>query len=277
MARGYTLNKICLTLLTTVALICLLGVDVFAAKGPQRVSNTVHNLSWTAPDPAAGPLSNYGADETWICVFCHTPHGGTLQGPVWNHDTPAADSFTHYNSTTLSGTLQGLSASRDLNNESLVCMSCHDGSVSVYSVHNLNNDRNGTPYSSLINGLGSTAPTYNIVGIAGASSARIGGNPQAGDHSGTGRLEDDHPVSFSYDDVYNDPIYQSLGAKYQELNAPAAAEAAGVRFFGTKKRLECSSCHDPHVDYETAGNEAWAPFLITPNTGSAMCLACHNK
>jgi hypothetical protein len=253
--------------------VCLSGVQAYAIKGPQRVQNTVHNLSWTSPDAAAG--LKYGANETWICVFCHTPHGGTLQGPLWNHDTPDAASFTHYNSTTISSTLQGLSASRNLNDESLLCMSCHDGSVSVYSVHNLNNDRGGVPYSSLYENPGDT--DLRIVGIAGASSARIGGNPQAGDHNGTGRLEDDHPISFSYQDVYDDPVYQPLGAKYLELNDVATAEGLGVRFFGANKNLECSSCHDPHVDYTATGDTSYAPFLITPNANSAMCLACHNK
>jgi len=48
--------------------------------------------------------------------------------------------------------------------------------------------------------------------------------------------------------------------------------------------LECSSCHDPHVAYDdwhplADGNEdlAYMPFLIMPNSASALCLSCHNK
>ncbi|MDT8442737.1 MAG: hypothetical protein RQ722_00455 [Desulfuromonadales bacterium] len=272
MTKGNNRKKIVIYVMS-VLLLSLSCSAALAVKGPQKVENTVHNLSWTSPEAAPG--LKYGADETWICVFCHTPHGGSLEGPLWNHETPDAAAFTHYNSTTLSGTLRGLSANRVLNDESLLCMSCHDGSVSVYSVHNLNNDRGGAPYETYYYNPGDT--DLRIVGIAGASSARIGGNPQAGDHNGTKRLEDDHPVSFSYQAVWEDPVYQSSGAKYLELNDPDSAVADGVRFFGATKRMECSSCHDPHVDYTAAGNTAYAPFLITPNANSAMCLACHNK
>ena len=33
--------------------------------------------------------------------------------------------------------------------------------------------------------------------------------------------------------------------------------------------VECASCHDPHTSNAT--------FLRIPNTGSAVCLACHVK
>jgi predicted CXXCH cytochrome family protein len=33
--------------------------------------------------------------------------------------------------------------------------------------------------------------------------------------------------------------------------------------------VECASCHDPHSTNQT--------FLRIANTGSAVCLACHNK
>lgn len=33
--------------------------------------------------------------------------------------------------------------------------------------------------------------------------------------------------------------------------------------------VECASCHDPHT--------ANATFLRIPNSGSAVCLACHVK
>jgi hypothetical protein len=60
-----------------------------------------------------------------------------------------------------------------------------------------------------------------------------------------------------------------------KLHTVAAAQAAGVRFFGATNFVECSTCHDPHVDYFTAPD--YTPFLITPNTGSNLCLACHIK
>jgi predicted CXXCH cytochrome family protein len=39
--------------------------------------------------------------------------------------------------------------------------------------------------------------------------------------------------------------------------------------------VECMSCHDPHNTNNTAGERV--AFLRNSNTGSQICLACHNK
>ena len=153
-------------------------------------------------------------------------------------------------------------------------MGCHDGSVAVDHLINDPNSLNGAPI--LIYG-GQT--NVDIRGIFGTPGARIGGAPGAANTSGN--LTDDHPISFSYQNVYDDPKYSVGGPKDGELQDVAAAKTAGVRFYGTvaESRVECSSCHDPHVDYETAANDPYdyTPFLIMPNAGSALCLACHVK
>jgi hypothetical protein len=61
------------------------------------------------------------------------------------------------------------------------------------------------------------------------------------------------------------------------LDTVANAQADGVRFFGATNYIECSTCHDPHVNYSASGDPAYTPFLITPNTNSNLCLACHIK
>lgn len=253
---------------------CLLVMtSTVLAKGPQNVANSVHNLSVTGLDPSDPFLtpgeSWYAArDEDQICVFCHTPHGGQLEGPLWNKPLPTS-TWTHYNSTSLSTALQSQSTSRELNDESLICMSCHDGTVSVNAVHNLPNDRNGAAIVTDFNG----QADVKIAQFFGTNQgARIGG-------AAGGDLSDDHPISFSYAAVYADPVYGSGGAKFNDLNDTDYAETQGVRFFGgTAKRVECSSCHDPHVDYLSGtGDARYRPFLIMPNTSSALCLACHNK
>jgi len=150
-------------------------------------------------------------------------------------------------------------------------MACHDGSVAVDHLINDPNSLNGAPVT--IFG-GNT--DVEIIDLFGGVGSRIGASP--GNTSGTGDLSDDHPISFSYDDVLADPAYNG-GSKDGELQTVVAATTAEVRFFGASNRVECSSCHDPHVDYVTAAlsQADYAPFLITPNTGSALCLACHNK
>ncbi len=255
-----------------VVLLCL--VCPAWGKGTANVMNTKHNLSSTNPDF----LFQYASDNVdEVCVFCHTPHGGVLNGPLWNRSLPGAGSFTHYNSATISTYLSGLSVSRNVNDESLLCMSCHDGSVAVDHLINDPNSLNGAPITIFFGNV-----DVEIVDVPGFSAARIGGEP--GNTGGTGALNDDHPISFSYTDVLADPMYSVGGSKDGELrilgntgdgSSALGWKGEGVRFFGTDNRVECSTCHDPHVDYVT--DATYAPFLIRPNTGSDLCLSCHNK
>ena len=236
---------------------------ISSAKGVGHVANTIHNLSTSAPLDQFGFVSQYKSDnESEICIFCHTPHGGNTQGPLWNRSLPGAGSFTHYNSATISNYLQGLSVTRAVNDESLLCLSCHDGTIAVNHVLNQNNVT-GPPTIA-----GGDQPIVtDFFGVP--NPAYIGTN-----------LSDDHPISFSYNSVrteYEDVLSTRKG-QLKDV-ATATNGGNGVRFFGgAQSRVECSSCHDPHVDYSAgSGQEAYAPFLIMPNTGSQLCLACHNK
>lgn len=222
------------------------------------VAGTRHNLSSTS----TVPFNQYMAtNEDEVCVFCHTPHGGTLVAALWNRNLPVG-AFTHYTSATLAPSVGAVG--RPVQNESLVCLSCHDGSVAMNSIIN---SSGATPDNTM-----SMQTMWTGIGaVIGATNA---------DLTATRDLSDDHPISFSYVDVLGDP---GMGAK---LHTVGDAETAGVRFFplnvaaaaGTK-RVECSSCHDPHINHEssTGGNPAYAPFLVMPNTASALCLACHIK
>ena len=246
------------------AIILLLSSSAWS-KGAANVANTPHNLSTSAPF-----AYNYYADDvTEVCVFCHTPHGGLLVAPLWNHSMPSATGFTHYNSVTLSSYLQTELASRNVNDESLVCMACHDGSVAVDHLINEPNEIGGIEITM---GFGDI-DTW-IVPVGTQPKARIGGSVTT--PGGNRDLSDDHPISFSYTKVYDE--YEAGTTRNGQLqSAFDAVSLGGVRFFGPDDNLECSSCHDPHVDFTIASQAAYNPFLITPNTGSALCLACHNK
>lgn len=236
-----------------------------AVKGPPGVAKGVHNLSISGPTVDFGfgpePTPYLSDNETEICIFCHTPHGGTLIAPLWNHSL-ASSTFNHYNTVVLTTEMApAIADNRALGTETLVCMGCHDGTVSVYTLHNLNNTT-GQP----INALTWTSDTK----IPALVQTRIGG-------SAGGDLSDDHPVSFSYDDLKATATYTSGGPKEASLRPLVQAESLGVKFFGATNRVECTTCHDPHVDYSATGNPLYTPFLITPNDGSKLCLACHNK
>jgi predicted CXXCH cytochrome family protein len=75
-------------------------------------------------------------------------------------------------------------------------------------------------------------------------------------------LSNDHPVSFTYDGA--------LATTDGGLVSPASASqvVSGIPLFAGK--LECASCHTVH-------DNSNVPFLRADNTGSALCLKCHNK
>lgn len=80
-------------------------------------------------------------------------------------------------------------------------------------------------------------------------------------------LSDDHPVSFTYD--------SALALEDGGLHDPASTTSglggtieADMLFAG---KMECASCHDVHNKYELSR------LLKIDNSGSALCLTCHDK
>lgn len=257
------MSKIALkSILVTLVLLALGAVPALAVKGTPNVANTVHNLSvWQTDWMIAS------ANEEEICIFCHTPHGGSLTGPLWNRAN-SAQVYTHYTSSTLSSQVAA-SRGQNIYDESRLCLSCHDGSISMYTVMNANNvTLQPQPFWG-------TGFMRGATGLTQGPRIGMGRNADGTVNEISNDLSDDHPISFKYLPVLTDAAKDS-----NRLQTIAYAEGQGVRFFpigaaDADKRVECSSCHDPHVDYTTAA--AYTPFLITPNAGSALCLACHNK
>ncbi len=249
------------------------------SKGPANVTNGLHNLSTTGVGPGFFPgfpePSLYVTDSEEVCVFCHTPHGGESNQQLWNKDISSLEGagvFTHYSNVLLSDALKGLPTDRAVNPESLLCLSCHDGSLSINAVHNVSNANDASFYTTD----GASGPDTFIASTS-TPNSRIGAtlNGSGVGLGGSGDLSDDHPISFSYSTVLADTIY-TVGSRTGELRSVNEAVALGVRFFsGTDANIECSSCHDPHVNY--LDNPEFTPFLITANTKSALCFACHNK
>ncbi len=235
--------------------ILFIAVGLVLSAGPAfaGIANTPHNLSTSQPDPTL-KFAYSATNEDEICVFCHTPHGGTLDAPLWNRNMPAAGGYTQYTSAAL--TKAGIATVRNVNPESLVCLSCHDGSLTV---------------GDIINPSGAAPDNTNAVlnkivpGFGGNPGPRIGGSRS--NTTDTIDLSDDHPISFSYTAVDS--------ANPGTLNPVAGVEALGLTLYGAGKNVECSTCHDPHVDY--LANPALKPFLAMSNASSAMCLACHIK
>jgi predicted CXXCH cytochrome family protein len=130
-----------------------------SAQNPNSIIYSKHNLSISSPG------SIHASTESDICIFCHTPHFATGDGPLWNHEMSSAV-YHPYSSTTLKATVgQPTGASR-------LCLSCHDGTVALGMVHSR----------------GSTIAM---------NSSTMAASPN---NLGTD-LTGDHPISFVYDNA----------------------------------------------------------------------------
>ena len=170
-----------------------------AGPAPAAIISTKHNLS------ASGPGTVKAANETQICVFCHAPHNFSPSAPLWNRQTPGSN-YTPYTSSTEK------SVAGQPTRGSLLCLSCHDGTIALGQVLSRSA---AIPMA----GGASTLPA--------TSASRLGTD-----------LSGDHPVSF----VYNSALATARG----ELADPGTLTGA-VRLDSTGQ-LQCSACHDAHDD-----------------------------
>lgn len=90
---------------------------------------------------------------------------------------------------------------------------------------------------------------------AGNASTKITGDASFGTD-----LSNDHPISF----LYNSALATADGG----LVAPGTNTVGALPLFS--QSLECATCHDVH-------DNTHSPFLRMSNSGSAMCLNCHQK
>lgn len=229
-----------IVLMTAVRMIVI--SDLFMQSAPleaiaapaKGILGTVHDLSATGP--------NHVTESKEACIFCHTPHDSPegIKGsiPIWNHTT-TSQQFINYSSNSLQGTLD-----MQPTGPSLACLSCHDGTLAMGSIHELP--------------IGGGQDDY--------SHAAGGVNPSTGMLDGPNRIDRNlgsgHPVSITY----RDDLVKSLRAP---------SELRGVRLYPSNVRggkVQCASCHDPH-NFGIKGSTA--PFLRVTKDGSALCLSCH--
>ncbi|MFN3076635.1 MAG: cytochrome c3 family protein [Alphaproteobacteria bacterium] len=187
------------------------------------------------------------------CIYCHvpstvkgktpSPSGGEIQD--WNRYF-STDAEV-YQSPTLRGKVKGLGA------ESLICLSCHDGSMAVDMVltkpENWNSNDESSMHMKLDSGGGLDRCTQCHDGTTAhkMDAVVIGKN-----------LMDDHPVGVEYPSTFGNVDFHppSSGGKFQN----------GIKLFQGK--VECATCHDVH-------NPDIVPFLRVER--KSLCITCHNK
>lgn len=164
--------------------------------------------AWPAQAAITGSAHDFSA-AGWnatseICIVCHTPHNAdsTVAGiaPLWNHELTVS-TFTPYSSATLNATVG------QPGGVSILCLSCHDGSVALDS---FGGAAGGTPMS--------------------VTTALLGTD-----------LTNDHPVSFTYDSA----LYVTDGELVDP--GLGGTGISPLPLFGvSSNQLECATCHDVH-------------------------------
>ena len=102
-----------------------LAATAALAQAPVSIVNSKHNLSVSSPGNV------HATTESDICIFCHTPHGATTDGPLWNHQMSAGP-YTPFTSPTL--VAMNITIGRPTGSSRL-CLSCHDGTIALGSVN----------------------------------------------------------------------------------------------------------------------------------------------
>jgi hypothetical protein len=277
-------------LLAAVASVCLF-VAVPASAG---IANTKHNLS-----PSGTGVNKVTAGTDELCVFCHTPHAADTSAPVplWNKKLPAGTGYTTYatlNSSTIDGTILNVGSI------SLACLSCHDGTQAMDNIIN-------APGSGGYDVTGGGASGLGYTWAAGGRVDATGKMTNATDTLamlGTD-LSNDHPIGIHYCGGGPNVTTPAGACVDKDFNAPQSGVINGNRVWwvdttggtaGTRDKsdmilytrdfgtgigqapsVECGSCHDPHVETGTGTPAAGQTFLRIANSGSAVCLSCHNK
>jgi len=137
----------------------ILGLLTTLSRADDTVVNSAHDLSARGPGPVRA------IHENEICIFCHTPHNGAPQTPLWNRENPRTHYRIYRSSTTDARIDQPTGPSK-------MCLSCHDGSMALGNVLS-------RPMTHPIMMTARTIP------------------PGTADLSND--LSDDHPIGFRYD------------------------------------------------------------------------------
>lgn len=200
-------------------LVALIGAVGLCSAANAQITNSKHDFS------------SYSWSGGEICRPCHTPHNANVAaGRLWNHELSKA-TYTLFDGST--GTQD------DMERESRLCLSCHDGTVALDS-------------------FGGKTGTNFIAGWA-----KIGTD-----------LRDDHPIG--KDAIYpttTSTRFNPQNSSHQVVSAwgtlrlKAWTDSAGT----TQYVVGCRTCHNVH----NAGN--YDHMLNFSNASSHVCLTCHIK
>ncbi len=238
-------------LVVMMALVVLSSLS-FARVDKALIINGPHDLRATGQ---GGTDTGVAGPSYALCNYCHVAHkfagdaqyGGLgTNGPaqlLWNHTLSSSTAYTVYNSWTMQNKdIQSLQTTSnpnaDLNNPSVMCMSCHDGTVALNST-----------YTGTIGSNGTLAAGFTI-------------NPADANKT--------HPVNFTYDATLAANAGMRVPAGTQGVDANTGN--AVVPLFGGK--MQCATCHEPHTNTHLLFRNFGAVYSGVTN--GSWCLYCHS-
>jgi len=253
------MSRMKLLAMASVAAAAMLLVGASAVNA--GIAGSPHDLSG-GPAAATYTVNTTSIGGTGqVCIVCHTPHNaekGSVQKYLWNHTLSSA-TYKMYNvdHPTDHGTFNPTGTTNGLDAASLLCLSCHDGTLGL-------------------DAFGGTSASGSWVQNTGTGSKVMTGDAVVGTDLGSM-----HPVgvvfkgwdgvTYTGKSYYNSPTTWT-GAGYAG-GAPSLVLVSGASGAGGVYIVGCTSCHTPH----TQNNGASTAFLNMDNTGSKLCLACHNE
>jgi predicted CXXCH cytochrome family protein len=241
---------------------------LLAMAGTPGLADTIlaskHDLSVAGQ----GPIK--ATSESEVCLFCHTPHRGTGELPLWNHRLSVA-AYTPYSSSTAKAAIGQPTGSSKL------CLSCHDGTVALGMV---------------------SSRSMAIEMRNGVTTL-----PKGPSNLGTD-LSDDHPVSFIYDQglvsangqlkdpgTLNNKVRLDHNKEMQCTSCHSPHDNQWGKFLveSTQNSALCLNCHQINNWQQTShstspktwngsGDDPWphTPYTTVAANACENCHAPHN-
>lgn len=223
---------------------------------PEKILGSKHDF--TGLNRRAGVTAMPGlafSDYGTPCIYCHIPPdeeeiGSSFMGgiPGWNRFRQAGDAFSTYDSRTLDNKV------RTPSSISLLCLSCHDGTMAV----------DMTVFKP--DGWDSAEDAALHLKLNGADDLESCGKCHNGNaahsiaikHIGTD-LTNDHPISMEYAGLnFRDPDFRPPDTPFGFRN--------GIKLYDN--RVECATCHNVH--------EPDVKLLLRVGA-EQLCETCHIK
>ena len=243
-----TLTRILLFAMAT--LIYAAGVEAGTILGTKHDFTGLNRRAGVVAMPGVA-FSDYGSP----CVYCHLPpeqegEDTTQKGgiPGWNRFIPASTTYDLYDSRSIDNKVRTPSPI------SLLCLSCHDGTMAVdmtvFQPDSFRSEEDAALHLR-INGADS------LMNCGKCHNGRVAHSIEI-KHIGTD-LQNDHPISMQYAGLTHlDPDYRQPDGPYGFNN--------GVKLYeGT---VECATCHNVHnPDIE----------ILLRESADRLCETCHIK